>query len=178
MKLFQTSNIGIVKECQNFFDFLLPSVLLSTRMQKIVLTNNVDLLWWTELFCKLLTLKIPIVFTHCAHIWSMSMPFCIFSIVVYFSMLLFGLLYCFLYYYASTYGWIKMNINMQMITCIFSAPLYIYRFIVCAAAEWVRFALCSTETSYSCLHLGRLHVFAAQGHAENDRRRFLATVCG
>jgi len=33
-KLFQTSNIKIVKECQNFFDFVLPSVLLSTRMQK------------------------------------------------------------------------------------------------------------------------------------------------
>jgi len=45
MKLFQTSNIEIVKECQNFFDFVLPSVLLSTRMQKFVLTNNVDPLW-------------------------------------------------------------------------------------------------------------------------------------
>jgi len=45
MKLFQTSNIEIVKECQNCFDFVLPSVLLSTRMQKFVSTNNIDLLW-------------------------------------------------------------------------------------------------------------------------------------
>jgi len=44
-KLFQTSNIEIVKECQNFFDSVLPSVLLSTRMLKFVLTNNIDLLW-------------------------------------------------------------------------------------------------------------------------------------
>jgi len=39
------------------------------------------------------------VFTHCAHIWSMSMPCCIFSMVVYFSMffwfVLFSLLCCY-----------------------------------------------------------------------------------
>jgi len=44
MKLFQTSNIEVEKECQNFFDFMLLSVLFSTRMQKFVLINNVDLL--------------------------------------------------------------------------------------------------------------------------------------
>jgi len=35
MKLFSTSNIDIIKSCQEFFGFELPSTLLSKRLAKL-----------------------------------------------------------------------------------------------------------------------------------------------
>jgi len=34
MKLFRTNNIGMVKECQSYFSFLLPSAMLKQRTER------------------------------------------------------------------------------------------------------------------------------------------------
>ena len=51
MKLFKTNNIDVVKRCQSFFDFSLPSDLWARRNKKLnvtytmvinLFTNNID----------------------------------------------------------------------------------------------------------------------------------------